>query len=164
MRSVLALVLAMSASGAAQAACSPVPIQETANDLRSSFGTRMQTLGVGEWSFGIETPSGTMYSSKTTQVRFFTKNAGGLVEETGLLLPSEGTATDAAQMEAAATFLAARISGSAERDWQTRVARAIADTRRNGTVQAVREGDTVLMFSSPELGAVALVAERMRCR
>jgi hypothetical protein len=164
MRSVLAVVLATFTQGAVQAACALVPMPETSVTLRNSFGTRMQQLGAGEWAFGIETSRGTMYRSKATLVQFFTKATDGLIEETGVILPAEGTATDAARMEAAATFLAAHISGSAESDLQTRVVRAIADTRKNRTIQAVREGDTVLMFSSPEPGAVALVAGRMRCR
>ncbi|WP_267428236.1 hypothetical protein [Methylobacterium sp. GC_Met_2] len=123
----------------------------------------MQQLGVGDWAFGVETPQGTMYSSKATQVQFYTKDAGGQIEKAGLILPAEGTAADVARMDVAATFLAAHISGMTEGDLQTRVGRAIADTRKNGTIQAVREGDTVLMLSSPEPGAVALVAGRMRC-
>ncbi|MCJ2022443.1 MULTISPECIES: hypothetical protein [unclassified Methylobacterium] len=164
MRSVLALMLATFAPAAVQAACVPVPMPETSTELRSSFGTRMQQLGAGDWSFAIETPRGTMYHSRSTLVRFFTKEAGDRIEEAGLLLPPEGTTADAARMEAAATFLGAHISGSSESNLQSRVIRAIAVTRRDGTGQAVREDDTVLMFSSPEPGAVALVAGRMRCR
>lgn len=164
MRSILAVVLAMLAPGAARAACALAPMPETPTALRNSFGTRMKQLGAGEWAIGIETPRGTMYSSKATLLQFFTKDADGQTEETGLILPAEGTASDAARMETAATFLAAHISGSAEGELKTRVVYAIADTRKNGTVQAIREGDTVLMLSSPEPGAVALVAGRMRCR
>lgn len=164
MRSILAVMLATFAPSAVQAACALMPMPETATALRSSFDSRMQQLGAGEWAFNDETSRGTMYSSKATSVQFFTKDEGGLIAETGLILPAEGTAADVARMDAAATFLAAHISGTTEGDLRTRVGRAIADTRRNGTIQAVREGDTVLMFSSPEPGAVALVAGRMRCR
>ena len=164
MRSVLALVLVTFASGTAHAACTLVPMPETTTALRGSFGARMQQFGAGEWAFDNETPRGTMYNSKATRVQFFTKDEGGLTEEAGLLLPPDGTEADAVRMEAAATFLGSHISGSPEGDLRTRVARAIAVTRRDGTGQAVREGDAVLVFSSPEQGAVALVAGRMRCR
>lgn len=164
MRSVLALVLALSVTGVAQAACTLVPMPETSTAFRGSFGARMQQLGAGEWAFANETPRGTMYNSKATRVLFFAKDSGGSIEEAGLLLPPEGTAADATRMEAAASFLGAYISGSPESELQSRVVRAIAATRRDGTGEVVREGDTVLMFSSPGPGAVALTAGRMRCR
>lgn len=164
MRSVLALVLLALTSGTAQAACVAVPMPEKTAGLMNSFDARMQQLGVGNWKFAVETPRGEMYSSAATHVQFFTKQAGGSVEEAGLLLPPESTPDDTARMVAAATFLGAYISGSPERDLQPRIVRAIAAARRDGTGQAVREDDAVLIFSSPEPGAVALVAGRMRCR
>lgn len=164
MRSVLAVVLGGLASGVAQATCYFTPMPETSSKIRSLFAERMQKFGANDWHLSAETPRGSMYYSATTRVKLFIKDTNNSVEETGLLLPPESTTDDAVRMEAAAIFLGALISGSPESDLQPRIVSAIAATRRDGTGRAVREQDAVLIFSSPEPGAVALVAGRMRCR
>lgn len=163
MRILFAAVVAYMAPAAAQAACTQVPLAETPKTLLKAFSERMEKAGAGDWRFATETPRGLMFYSNATQMRLVIKGTDGLTEEAGLLLPPEGTAADAARMEAAASFLGAHISGAPEASFGPRVVKAIADTKKDRQPHQVREGETTLMFSSPAPGAVALVSGRLRC-
>jgi len=160
---VCAVVAAFLIPVACHAECRQVPVPETPKTLLRAFSDRMEKAGAGDWRFATDTVRGPMFYSKATLLRLVVKGADGLIEETGLLLPPEGTATDTVRMEAAATFLGAHISGSPETSFEPRVVKAIADTRKDRQPHQVREGETVLMFSSPAPGAVALVSGRLRC-
>ncbi len=163
MRFLLAAVVAFTVPVAAKAACQQVPLAETPKTLLKAFSERMERAGAGDWRFATETPRGPMFYSSATRVRLVIKGTEGLTEEAGLLLPPEGTAADAARMEAAATFLGAHLSGAPEASFESRVVKAISDTRKDRQTHSVREGETTLVFSSPAPGAVALVSGRLRC-
>lgn len=163
MKILLATVVAFIAPAAAHAACTQVPIPETPKALLRAFSSRMENAGAGDWRFATDTGRGPMFYSKATVLRLVVKGTDGLIEEAGLFLPPEGTPADAARMEAAAAFLGAHISGAAESSFQPRVVKAIADTRKDRQPHEVREGETMLVFSSPAPGAVALVSGRLRC-
>ena len=161
-RLAAALIAAGLTTTAAEAACHQVPLTETPKALIRAFSQRMEQVGAGDWNLATRTARGPMYFSLTSQVRLVVKDADGLAEEAGVLL-SEPTPADSTRFEVASTFLGAHISGAPESTLQPRIVRAIADTKKTRQTQVVREGETTLVFSSPEPNAVVVISGRMRC-
>jgi len=122
----------------------------------------MEQVGAGDWNLATRTARGPMYFSLTSQVRLVVKDTDGLTGEVGVLL-SEPTQADSTRLEVASAFLGAHISGTSESAMQPRIVRAIAEAKKTRQTQVVREGETTLVFSSPEPDAVVGIFGRMRC-
>ncbi|MGU3667154.1 hypothetical protein ACLBX9_23450 [Methylobacterium sp. A49B] len=150
------------ATTGANAACHKVPVIETSKVLIGAFSQRMKQVGADDWHFGTQTTRGPMFFSLDSRVQLFVKDADGLAGEVGLLL-NKPTPTDNVQFEAAATFLAAYISGVPESALRPLIVRAIAEVRRTRENQTVRDGETTLILSSPDVDTVAVISGRLRC-